>query len=110
MPRYESDDDKHLVVKLGSGYNVGIDIDEIQKIQVVSSYEVTPDEAHRLKLQKGLIQDKPIGMKTGDITKHRDTILLLSTGGTIASWVDDRTGAVKPALTADDLYKICIRS
>ena len=23
MPRYESGDDKHLVLKLGSGYNVG---------------------------------------------------------------------------------------
>ena len=31
MPRYESSDDKHLVVKLGSGYNVGIDVDEIQQ-------------------------------------------------------------------------------
>jgi len=33
MPRYESGDDKHLVLKLGSGYNVGIDVDEIQKIK-----------------------------------------------------------------------------
>ena len=36
MPRYESSDDKHLVVKLGSGYNVGIDVDEIEKIQCKS--------------------------------------------------------------------------
>ncbi len=28
MPRYESGDDMHLVVKLGSGYNVGINVDE----------------------------------------------------------------------------------
>jgi len=103
MPRYESSDDKHLVIKLGSGYNAGINIDEIQEIQVVSSYEVTPDEAHRLKIQKGLIQDKPIGMKTGDVKKYRDKILLLSTGGTIASKVDYRTGAVTPALSASDI-------
>jgi len=40
MPRYESGDDKHLVVKLGNGYNVGINVDEIQNIEIVSSSEV----------------------------------------------------------------------
>ena len=49
MPRYESGDDKHLVLKLGSGYNVGIDVDEIQKIQVVSSSEVKPEQRSRKK-------------------------------------------------------------
>ncbi len=37
MPRYESGDDKHLVVKLGNGYNVGINVDEIQNIEIISS-------------------------------------------------------------------------
>ena len=86
MPRYESGDDKHLVVKLGSGYNVGIDVDEIQKIQVVSSSEVKPEQNQERK-------DDPKLPK----------ILLLSTGGTIASKVDYRTGAVTPALTASDI-------
>ena len=45
MPRYESGDDKHLVVKLGSGYNVGINVDEIQKIQIVASSEVKPEQS-----------------------------------------------------------------
>ena len=49
MPRYESSDDKHLVVKLGSGYNVGIDVDEIQKIQIVSSSEVKAKQRSRKK-------------------------------------------------------------
>ena len=44
MPRYESGDDKHLVLKLGSGYNVGINIDEIQEIQIISSSEVKPKQ------------------------------------------------------------------
>ena len=86
MPRYESGDDKHLVLKLGSGYNVGIDVDEIQKIQVVSSSEVKPKQSQEKK-------DDPTLPK----------ILLLSTGGTIASKVDYRTGAVTPALSASDL-------
>jgi len=86
MPRYESGDDKHLVLKLGSGYNVGINIDEIQKIQVVSSPEVKPKQSEERK-------ENPILPK----------ILLLSTGGTIASKVDYRTGAVTPALSASDI-------
>ncbi len=86
MPRYESSDDKHLVVKLGSGYNIGINIDEIQKIQVVVSSEVKPEQSEERKEDSTLPK-----------------ILLLSTGGTIASKVDYRTGAVTPALSASDL-------
>jgi len=86
MPRYESGDDKHLVVKLGSGYNVGINVDEIEKIQIVSSSEVKPEPSQERKEDTELPK-----------------ILLLSTGGTIASKVDYRTGAVTPALSASDL-------
>jgi len=86
MPRYESSDDKHLVIKLGSGYNAGINIDEIQEIQVVSSSEVKPKQSEERKEDPTLPK-----------------ILLLSTGGTIASKVDYRTGAVTPALSASDL-------
>ena len=49
MPRYESSDDKHLVIKLGSGYNVGINIDEIQEMQVISSSEVKPKQSKERK-------------------------------------------------------------
>ena len=86
MPRYESGDDKHLVVKLGSGYNVGINVDEIEKIQIVSSSKVKPEPTQERKEDPELPK-----------------ILLLSTGGTIASKVDYRTGAVTPALSASDL-------
>ena len=40
MPRYESGDDSHIILKLKSGYNVGININEIQKIEVTSNQEV----------------------------------------------------------------------
>jgi glutamyl-tRNA(Gln) amidotransferase subunit D len=86
MPRYESGDDKHLVVKLGSGYNAGINVDKIKKMQVISSSEVKPEQSQERK-------------EDPDLPK----ILLLTTGGTIASKVDYRTGAVTPVLTASDL-------
>jgi glutamyl-tRNA(Gln) amidotransferase subunit D len=86
MPRYESDDDRHLVVKLENGYNVGINVDEIQNMEIVSSSEVKPKQDQERKYDPTLPK-----------------ILLLSTGGTIASKKDDRTGAVTPVLSASDL-------
>ena len=86
MPRYESGDDMHLVVKLGSGYNAGINIDDIQNIEILSSSEIKHEQNEERKEDPELPK-----------------ILLLSTGGTIASKVDYRTGAVTPALTASDI-------
>lgn len=86
MPRYESGDDEHLVLKLKSGYNVGLEISKIKKIELVSQRESI----------------KEITQKT-ETNISLPKILLLSTGGTIASKVDYRTGAVTPALSAEDL-------
>ncbi len=87
MPINESGDDSHVILKLKSGYNVGINISEIQKIEVISGKETKSKE--EIKQQK----ENPSLPK----------ILLISTGGTIASKVDYRTGAVTPALSAAEL-------
>jgi glutamyl-tRNA(Gln) amidotransferase subunit D len=86
MPRYEYSDDKHIVLKLKSGYNIGVEIDKIKKI------EVEPSES----VKKENITQRPIDPKL-------PKILLISTGGTIASKIDYRTGGVTPALTAAEL-------
>jgi len=86
MPRYETSEDSHIVLKLKSGYNVGIELDEIKDIEKMSS----PEEKREVRNAKKTDSSLP-------------KILLLSTGGTIASKVDYRTGAVTPALTAADL-------
>lgn len=86
MPRYEHSDDNHLVLKLKSGYNVGLEIEKIQKLEKITSFEQT-------------IEKKEVLEKDPSLPK----ILLLSTGGTIASKVDYRTGAVTPVLTAEEL-------
>ncbi|MFN3654026.1 MAG: Glu-tRNA(Gln) amidotransferase subunit GatD [Candidatus Nitrosotenuis sp.] len=85
MPRYEHSDDKHIAVKLKSGYNVGFEIDKIKKVQYLSSAQSTKETL------------------TVVINKDLPKILLLSTGGTIASRVDYRTGSVTPALSAQEL-------
>lgn len=87
MPRYEYSDDNHLVIKLGSGYNIGLEIEKIKKIEIKSKGSTSTSE--------------PTIQRT--INKELPKILLISTGGTIASSVDYRTGAVKPALTAEEL-------
>ncbi len=90
MPRYEHSDDQHIVVKFKSGYNVGLEINNIKKIECISSIDINQ--------KKELSPTKP--------NPQLPKILLLSTGGTIASKIDYRTGSVTPALTAHDLYSI----
>ncbi|MEX0656224.1 MAG: Glu-tRNA(Gln) amidotransferase subunit GatD [Nitrosopumilaceae archaeon] len=87
MPRYEYNDDEHIVVKLKSGYNVGIKINEIKKIEILSLNEIKKETPQ--PLPKNSLLPK---------------VLLLSTGGTIASKIDYRTGGVTPALTASELH------
>ena len=86
MPRYELSDDQHIVVKLKSGYNVGIEVDKIKKIELISSQKLTKEIPSDIKTNSSLPK-----------------VLLLSTGGTIASKVDYRTGGVTPALSASEL-------
>ena len=86
MPRYETSEDSHIVLKLKSGYNIGIELSEITDIEKISS-------------PKQIVEEKSVKRTGSSLPK----ILLLSTGGTIASKVDYRTGAVTPALTASDL-------
>lgn len=86
MPRYEHSDDQHIVIKLKSGYNIGLEIAKIEKIEKSQSTQNTAKPPEEVPKKDGLPK-----------------ILLLSTGGTIASKVDYRTGAVTPVLTAQEL-------
>ena len=87
MPRYEFSDDEHIVLKLKNGYNIGLEIDKIKEVEIESTIE----------LKKEIIRQPPTN-------PNLPKLLLVSTGGTIASKVDYRTGGVTPALTAAELY------
>ena len=86
MPRYEGNSEDRLILKLKNGYNIGIEVNEISKLEKIQNNE------------------KP-KIETNEITTKQDLpkILLLSTGGTIASKIDYRTGAVTPAVTPEEL-------
>ena len=88
MPRYESGDESHIVLKLKSGYNIGIEFEKVEKIEKVGEVQLSVESS-----------------KTIEKDEKLPKILLLSTGGTIASKVDYRTGAVTPALSATELYE-----
>jgi len=88
LPRSENDDDKHIVIKLITGYNVGIDVDNI-----LSMKEVGYKEAHY-----------KIPEREFPFTPGLPHVKLLGTGGTIASRLDYRTGAVIPAFSPGELY------
>ena len=88
LPRSENDDDRHVVLKLATGYNVGIAVETINDI-----HEVGYREAH-YKIPEREFPSSP----------NKPNVKLLGTGGTIASRLDYRTGAVIPAFSPGELY------
>ena len=88
LPRSETSDDLHVVIKLANGYNVGLHIDRIREAEELGFKEAV------YKIPE---QEFPHGPDLPKVT-------LLGTGGTIASRLDYRTGAVIPAFTPGELY------
>ena len=83
----------HLVVKLDGGYNVGIaredaDVDVLES----DAYDVEAAQSESAESEIAFDDDLP-------------TISLISTGGTIASTVDYRTGAVTAQFDAEDVLR-----
>lgn len=88
LPRSETADDRHIVLKLSSGYNVGIAAQSITRMK-----EVGRREAHYQIPEKEFPRDP-----------KKPNVTLFGTGGTIASRLDYRTGAVIPAFSPGELY------
>jgi len=88
LPRSENDDPDHIVLKLVTGYNIGITVDTI-----IDMKEFGYKEAHY-----------KIPEKEFPVSPDKPYIKLFGTGGTIASRLDYRTGAVIPAFSPGELY------
>ena len=50
MPRYESSERDHIVIKLANGYNIGIMLKKIKIITKVSSFSIETDELPKKNL------------------------------------------------------------
>ncbi|AGN00425.1 glutamyl-tRNA(Gln) amidotransferase subunit D [Salinarchaeum sp. Harcht-Bsk1] len=85
---------EHLVVKLDGGYNVGIDRED-------ADVEVLETDVHQIEDA----QTDADGRTEVSFDADLPTIALISTGGTIASTVDYRTGAVTARFDAEDVLR-----
>jgi len=85
----ESYDPSTLLIKLESGYNVGIAIEKIKRLEVVEKYKPLKEKE---KIEEG---------------KVKKCVALVVTGGTISSRLDYVTGGVKWLTKPHQLLEIC---
>jgi len=79
-----------IIVKMKSGYNLGINATADVKVERIG------------KGAKPTFASPPIPKQNPNLPH----VVIMSTGGTIASRVDYRTGAVRSAISASDLYGV----
>ena len=90
MPSHKAGANDILTIKLSNGYNIGLKIEPKVKLKVIEKGAQATTRT----------MTKPIsGSDNGSMPR----VGVISTGGTIASYIDYRTGAVHPAVTAQDL-------
>jgi glutamyl-tRNA(Gln) amidotransferase subunit D len=90
MPPYVFTDPDIIVVKLKNGYNIGVLYSEIKDLEII---EMKKPEVGSISSEK-IVQRK-------DLPK----IIVVGTGGTIASKIEYETGAVKPSTSVDELIE-----
>jgi glutamyl-tRNA(Gln) amidotransferase subunit D len=90
VPRFEYGDPECVVLKLRNGYNIGL---KIKDTDVVEKLAEGGKFTYKVQLAPKAVSSLP-------------RVSIIGTGGTIASRIDYRTGAVTPTFTADDLYSM----
>ena len=88
LPRSQHTADAYVTLKVDTGYNLGVLIDENTRIE---------EKGYK----KGNYRLPSIDVK---FSKELPNVTLLGTGGTVASRLDYRTGAVLPAFTPEELF------
>lgn len=86
MPHNEFSDPNVVILKMKSGYNVGIKVGDGTAVRLIER----PTERIGKEASFEMKSDLP-------------SISIIGTGGTIASYVDYRTGAVHPALSTSEM-------
>ena len=88
MPRIELGDRNSIIIKLDNGYNIGISWDKIKKIE-----------------KKGSKSNVKLQINEPNFPEELPEVVILHTGGTIASKVEYKTGAVYPSFTAAEIVQ-----
>lgn len=98
MPHHEFSGEDIVTIKLESGYNVGVHPRSSKDIELVSKND-------KSAMQIGMNKIATSSVDSEKTDKDLPRLSIVSTGGTIASYVDYRTGAVKPVVSADELAR-----
>lgn len=93
-----------LLVKLDSGYNIGITKKNIKKITVIGKKPIF--DKKEISKEKEKDEKEKTVKKPESQQKDLPLITILHTGGTIASRVDYKTGAVVAKFTPEDLLSL----
>ena len=86
MPKPGTGDEEIINLKLDSGYNIGLEPEEIELVEKKSSQDLKKPEV--------------------PYSEEKPDVLVLHTGGTIASRVSYEEGGVKPAFDPEDLVQM----
>src|SRR3989344_3272813 len=84
----ESNKKDVVTIKLSSGYNIGVNKKEVKKIKLVKKNK------------------KEKTVKVLNVNKGLKKISILHTGGTVASTVDYKTGAVSPRFDPEEIINM----
>ena len=110
IPRYEHATPDRIVVKLKNGYNTGVSINKIKRIRKVEK-PVLPNSNKNSSAYRdqSLLNSTDLQLASvlgsDENSTNPPPVSLISTGGTISSRVDYRTGGVSSALSASELYE-----
>ncbi|MFH1440232.1 MAG: Glu-tRNA(Gln) amidotransferase subunit GatD [Candidatus Woesearchaeota archaeon] len=99
MPNEETD---NVIIKLDTGYNIGIDRLKVKSIKLI---DVDSSKLKSMKISNHNVSKKSISKKYKS-DKNKPTIAILHTGGTIASKVDYKSGAVSASFTVEDTLQM----
>ncbi len=89
---------EHLILKLDNGYNTGIHQDKIKKVK-------EPEEPEPKSIQQEYDQETDWHPHSKSECE-KGNVKIINTGGTVASKVDYRTGAVNAALSAEEIASL----
>lgn len=89
LPRPEMLGNNIFILKLESGYNIGIDTKKIKKVEMIEKYKKINPKLSPIKHKKGL-----------------KNVSVVSAGGTISSKIDYKTGGTKADYTAEDFLEM----
>jgi len=91
MPKDEFSAPGVVVIKLDNGYNVGVRLGPKATVRLLSRGELTSHPG------------EPVSLSETEVRPPQRKVMILGTGGTIASRVDYETGAVHPYMDAKEL-------